>query len=85
MGGSLNVTCSSSGTWSPFPNCVPGSGGVVPTTVMPGGGGQMTTTIISGGSGSPCIIDMTSTFNVTNGYAASLSLVYMTSNSATGN
>jgi hypothetical protein len=84
-GGSLNVTCSSSGTWSQFPNCVP-SGGVVPTTtIMPGGGGQMTTTIPSGGSGSPCVIDMTSTFNITNGYPASLALTYITNTAATGN
>jgi hypothetical protein len=83
-GGSLNVTCSSSGAWSQFPNCVP-SGGVVTTTTIPGGGGQMTTTIVSGGTGSPCVIDMTSTFNITNGYAAALALTYMTSNTATGN
>jgi hypothetical protein len=84
-GGSLNVTCSSSGAWSQFPNCVP-SGGVVPTTtIMPGGGGQMTTTIASGGTGSPCVIDTTSTFNITNGYAAAITLTYVTSNTATGN
>jgi hypothetical protein len=38
MGGSLNVTCSANGTWSPFPNCVKNSdnGGSMMTTMMPG-------------------------------------------------
>jgi hypothetical protein len=87
MGGSLNVTCSSSGSWSPFPNCVSssGSGGVMPTTTMAAGGGQMTTTIMSGGNGSPCVVDITTTFNITHGYAASLALTYMSSTAATGN
>ncbi len=111
MGGSLNVTCSSSGSWSPFPNCVSssGSGGVMPTTTMAAGGGQMptttmaagggqmptttmaagggqmTTTIMSAGNGSPCVVDITSTFNITHGYAASLALTYISSTAATGN
>ncbi len=25
IGGSLNVTCSTDGSWSPFPNCFPGA------------------------------------------------------------
>ncbi len=87
MGGSLNVTCSSSGSWSPFPNCVSssGSGGLVPTTTMAAGGGQMTTTIMSAGNGSPCVVDITTTFNITHGYAASLALTYISSTTATGN
>ncbi len=85
-GGSLNVTCSSSGTWSQFPNCIPSTGGVVPTTtIMPGGGGQVTTTTVSGGTGSPCVIDMTSTFNITNGYPTNLALSYVSNTAATGN
>ena len=84
-GGSLNVTCSSSGSWSQFPSCVSSSGGVSTTTLAAGGGGQMTTTIVSGGSGTPCVIDMTSTFTITNGYPASLGLTYVSSTSATGN
>ncbi len=87
MGGSLNVTCSSSGSWSPFPNCISssGSGGLMPTTTMAAGGGQMTTTIMSAGNGSPCVIDTTSTFIITNGYAASLALAYTSGTAATGN
>ncbi len=83
----MNVTCSSSGSWSPFPNCVSssGSGGLMPTTTMAAGGGQMTTTIMSGGNGSPCVVDITTTFNITNGYATTLSLLYTSSNAATGN
>ena len=84
-GGSLNVTCSSSGSWSSFPNCVLSGGGVMPTTTMTAGGGQMTTTIVPPSGGSPCVIDPTSTFNITNGYPTTLSLLYTSSNAATGN
>ncbi|CAF1167944.1 unnamed protein product [Rotaria sordida] len=38
MGGNLNITCSASGSWSPFPNCVLSAA----------------TTISSSNSGSPC-------------------------------
>ncbi len=98
MGGSLNVTCSASGSWSPFPNCVSSSGGglmttttmaagnnQMTTTTMAAGNGQMTTTIMSGGNGSPCVVDITTTFNITNGYPATLSLLYTTNTAATGN
>jgi hypothetical protein len=98
MGGSLNVTCSASGTWSPFPNCVSSSGSVfmtatamvagnnqMTTTTMAAGNNQMTTTIMSGGSGSPCIVDTTTTFNITNGYPRTMSLLYTTNTTATGN
>jgi hypothetical protein len=86
MGGSLNVTCSASGSWSPFPNCVSGSGsGLMTTTTMATGNNQMTTTIMAAGSGSPCVVDITTTFNITNGYPTTLSLLYTTNTAATGN
>ncbi len=86
MGGSLNVTCSTSGTWSPFPNCVSSSGsGSMTTTTMATGNNQMTTSIISAGNGSPCVVDTTTTFNITNGYAITLSLSYTSNTAATGN
>jgi hypothetical protein len=61
-----------------------GGGGQMPTTAMAAGGGQMTTTIVSTGNGSPCVIDITSTFNITNGYPASLALSYTSNTAATG-
>jgi hypothetical protein len=98
MAGSLNVTCSASGTWSPFPNCVSSSGSglmttttmaagnnQMTTTTMAAGNGQMTTTMMSGANGSPCLVDTTTTFNITNGYLRTMSLLYTTNTTATGN
>jgi hypothetical protein len=44
MGGSLNVTCSASGTWSPFPNCVAKAQATTVSTTM--GVGQVVTTTV---------------------------------------
>ncbi|CAF2947521.1 unnamed protein product [Rotaria sp. Silwood2] len=72
MGGSLNVTCSSSGSWSPFPNCVLNGGG---------GGGSLTTPIVP--SGNACVMD-TTTLNITNGYSSNASLSSVSNNKVTG-
>ncbi|CAF1533170.1 unnamed protein product, partial [Adineta steineri] len=52
-GGSLNVTCLSTGSWSPFPNCVinGGSGSLTTTTISAGNGAATTTTISAGNGG----------------------------------
>ncbi|CAF3354956.1 unnamed protein product [Rotaria socialis] len=72
-GGSLNVTCSSSSSWSPFPTCV----------LNTGGGGSLTTTTMSNNNGLPCAFD-TTTININNGYLFNISLTYTSSNTATG-
>jgi hypothetical protein len=73
-GGSLNITCLSSGSWTPFPNCVPNNGGPMTTT--------STTSAPSNGMG--CPIDATSTFTTTNGYFVNSSLAYTAGNMVTG-
>lgn len=71
-GGSLNVTCLSSGSWTQFPNCVLG------------GGSGITTTTIAGNTGAGCPIDATATFTLSNGYYVNSSLTYTSSSTATG-
>jgi len=72
-GGSLNVTCSTSSTWSTFPNCVSNTAGVT------------TTTVASGNGGATCVVDMSSTFTVANGYISDTSsLTLLSSTAATG-
>ena len=78
-GGSLNVTCLSTGSWTQFPNCVLNSGGITTTTTS----GITTTTMTSSG-GIACTFDA-STFTVANGYYVSSSLTYASSTTATGN
>ncbi|CAM4853201.1 unnamed protein product [Rotaria socialis] len=73
IGGSLNVTCSSNNTWSPFPSCV----------LNTGGGSLTTTTTMSNNNGLPCAFDGT-TLNIMNGYSPNVSLSYTSSNTATG-
>lgn len=86
IGGSLNVTCSTSGSWSQFPNCVMNNSNVKPTTPVP----MLTTTTMSmittmpANGGAACLVDST-TSNITNGYYANMSLSYTASNTATGN
>ncbi|CAF4644759.1 unnamed protein product [Rotaria sp. Silwood1] len=70
IGGSLNITCSASGSWSPFPNCV-----------LNGGSGSQTTPMVP--SGNACIVD-TTTLTLTNGYSSNASLSSASSNTATG-
>ncbi|CAF3115912.1 unnamed protein product [Rotaria socialis] len=72
-GGSLNVTCSSSSSWSPFPTCV----------LNTGGGGSLTTTTMPNNNGLSCAFD-TTTLNIMNGYVFNVSLTYTSSNTATG-
>ncbi|CAF3634681.1 unnamed protein product [Rotaria socialis] len=72
-GGSLNVTCSSSSSWSPFPTCV----------LNTGGGGSLTTTTMPNNNGLSCAFD-TTTLNIMNGYSPNVSLTYTSSNTATG-
>jgi hypothetical protein len=74
MGGSLNVTCGTTGSWSQFPNCVSSTGS-----------GSITTTAVSVGTGSPCVVDKTTTYNITNGYPTAISLSYISDTTATGN
>lgn len=71
-GGSLNVTCLSTNSWTQFPNCVLGSGS-----------GSITTTTLAPSSGLPCLIDA-SAFTITNGYYTSTSLSYVSATTATG-
>ena len=73
IGGSLNVTCSASGAWSPFPNCALNSGS-----------GSLTMTTAPAGSVLSCLVSAT-TLNITNGYYSNMSLSYTSSNMATGN
>ncbi|CAF2679564.1 unnamed protein product [Rotaria sp. Silwood2] len=78
MGGNLNITCSSSGSWSSFPNCIlsGGSGGG-----GGGGDGSETTPIVP--SGNACVMDAT-TLNITNGYSSNASLSSVSNNKVTG-
>jgi len=73
-GGSLNVTCSAASTWSTFPTCVSNTAEVTTTTVAGGGSG--------GSTGATCLVDMSSTFNITNGYIADASALLFQSNTA---
>jgi hypothetical protein len=75
IGGSLNVTCNTNGVWSQFPQCVSNTSG----------GGSITTTTMSTSNGLPCMIDMATTFNITNGYSSSNSLAPMSNTAVTGN
>ncbi len=75
IGGSLNVTCNTNGVWSQFPQCVSNTSG----------GGSITTTTMSTSNGLPCMIDMATTFNITNGYSPSNSLSSTSNTAATGN
>ncbi|CAF4947730.1 unnamed protein product, partial [Rotaria socialis] len=72
-GGSLNVTCSSSSSWSPFPSCA----------LNTGGGGSLTTTTMPNNNGLSCAFD-TTTLNIMNGFSPNVSLTYTSSNTATG-
>ncbi len=86
MGGSLNVTCGTTGSWSQFPNCVSSTGsGSITTTTMSAGSGSITTTAVSAGTGLPCVVDKTTIYNITNGYPSSISLSYISDTAATGN
>ena len=78
-GGSLNVTCLSTGSWTQFPNCVLNNGAITTTTTTLV---TMTTTVGSNG-GAGCAIDAT-TFSITNGYYTSSSIVYTTASTVTG-
>ena len=71
-GGSLNITCLSTNSWTQFPNCVPGSGS-----------GSITTTTLAPSGGLACLIDASS-FTITNGYYTSTSLSYTSATTATG-
>ncbi len=73
-GGSLNVTCNGYNQWSQFPNCVPNTGN----------GSLTTTTTMPPSNGLPCTVNTTTTFNITNGYASSISLSYVSNTTATG-
>ncbi|CAF0747031.1 unnamed protein product [Adineta ricciae] len=77
-GGSLNVTCLSTGSWSQFPSCVLNTGGITTTTTS-----AMVTTTVSTNTGTACAFDA-STFTVTNGYYVSSSLTYTSATTATG-
>ncbi len=67
--GQLNITCVGN-AWTPLPTCIMSTG---------------TLTTMSPGSGSPCAVDITTTFNITNGYPTTLSLSYTSNTAATGN
>ena len=56
-------------TWTPFPTCVLDTSSNSGTTTTQ----------------TPCIVDPTSIFNITNGYAANYSLLYISDTTATGN
>jgi hypothetical protein len=71
--GQLNITCIGD-AWTTFPTCV-----------LNTSGGSVTTTPMSTSNGSPCVVDPTSTFNLTNGYVLSISLSYTSNTAATGN
>ncbi len=73
-GGQLNITCIAN-QWSTFPQCVSNTAG----------GGSITTTTMSTSNGLPCMIDMATTFNITNGYSPSNSLSSTSNTAATGN
>jgi hypothetical protein len=85
MSGQLNITCVGN-AWTTFPACAPNSGsGSLTANNMSPGSGSPTATNMSPGNGLPCTIDTTTTFNITNGYAASISLSYQSTTAATGN
>ena len=74
IGGSLNVTCLSTGSWSQFPSCV-----------LNGGSGVITTTTTTAAStGLSCVVDA-SAFTITNGYYSTSALTYTSATTATGN
>jgi hypothetical protein len=73
-GGSLNVTCLSSGSWTPFPNCVLTGGGPVTSTG--------TTMVPSNGVG--CPIDAATTYTIANGYFVNSTLAYTSATTAIG-
>ena len=79
-GGSLNVTCLSTGAWSQFPSCVLNNGAITTTTTS----AMMTTTTMASSGGIACAFDA-STFTITNGYYVSSTLTYTTATTATGN
>ncbi len=74
-GGSLNITCNANNQWSQFPNCILNSGS----------GSLTTSTTMSPNNSLPCTVDASATFNITNGYALSMSLSYQSTTAATGN
>ncbi|CAF4597909.1 unnamed protein product, partial [Rotaria magnacalcarata] len=76
IGGNLNVTCSSKGSWSPFPNCVLNTGGG-------GGGGSLTTSAMSNSNGLYCAFN-TTMLSIANGYSSNASISYTSNNLATG-
>ena len=71
VGGSLNVTCLSTGSWSQFPSCALNNGAIT------------TTTTLAPSTGAACAVD-TSTFTITNGYYSSSALSYTSATTATG-
>ncbi len=95
IGGSLNLTCNNNNSWSQLPNCVLNTGGSsLTTTTMPlttitmpltTTAITLTTTTMPASNGSPCVVNATSTFNLTNGYALIISLFYTSNTAATGN
>ncbi|CAF0831335.1 unnamed protein product [Adineta steineri] len=74
-GGNLNVTCLSNGLWTSFPLCVNNNGGSPVTTT--------TTTTKSASNGLSCPVDGGTT-SIANGYPASSSLAYTSTNAVTG-
>ncbi|CAF3900735.1 unnamed protein product [Rotaria magnacalcarata] len=78
IGGNLNVTCSSKGSWSPFPNCVLNTGGG-----GGGGGGSLTTSAMSNSNGLYCAFN-TTMLSIANGYSSNASISYTSNNLATG-
>jgi hypothetical protein len=73
VGGQLNITCIGD-AWTTFPTCVSNTGS-----------GSITTSTISTSNGLPCVVDVTTTFNLTNGYVSSMPLTYASNTAATGN
>ena len=71
-GGSLNLTCDQNGSWSTLPHCVSSTASVT------------TTTIATGTGSTACVVDMATTFNITNGYLLSSSLTFTSLTAATG-
>ncbi|CAF3535250.1 unnamed protein product [Adineta steineri] len=85
-GGSLNVTCLSTGSWSPFPTCVinGGSGSLTTTTISTGNSAATTTTTTPSSGGTACPVDLLSIFILTNGYYTINGLSFKSITSATG-
>lgn len=71
-GGSLNVTCLNTGSWTTYPNCVQSNTGVTTTTTAP------PPSVVG------CPIDAATTFTIANGYFTSQSLSYTSSTAAIG-